>query len=155
MEVEVARSLTAEFVEHPDLLSAPTRELVERGRSRSEQEYAAALELAQRCRAGLADALADLHGLLTPAVVGEAPVGLDQTGDPVFCRAWTLLHCPAVSLPLLHGPEGMPVGVQLVGLPGADEALLQVADEVVRAVPAAGGRATSATGTVGAPPPSG
>ena len=140
MEVEVARCLTEELVEHPGLLSAATRELVERGRARSPEEYAAALELAERCRSGLGEVAGDLDGMLTPAVVGEAPLGLDQTGDPVFCRAWTLLHCPAVSLPLLHGPAGLPVGVQLVGLPGADESLLQVADEVVRAVPAAGGR---------------
>ena len=137
MEVEVARCLAAEHREHPALLSASTREFIERGRARSTQEYERALDLAARCRSSLEEVFADLHGLLTPAALGEAPVGLASTGDPVFCRTWTLLHCPAVSLPLLHGPLGLPVGVQLVGRPNADESLLQVADELMRAAPAA------------------
>ena len=144
MEVEVARCLAAEDREHPTLLSASTRELIARGRARSTQEYERALDLAAHCRSSLGEVFADLHGLLTPAAVGEAPVGLGSTGDPVFCRAWTLLHCPAVSLPLLHGPRGLPVGVQLVGRPGADDSLLQVADGLMRAAPASQEPATPA-----------
>lgn len=151
MEVEVARCLAAELREHPALLSASTREFVERGRARSRQEYDRALDLAARCRSSLGGVFAGLHGLLTPAAVGEAPVGLGSTGDPVFCRAWTLLHCPAVSLPLLHGPRGLPVGVQLVGRPDTDDSLLQVADELMRAAPAAQEPAASGGQLAGTP----
>jgi Asp-tRNA(Asn)/Glu-tRNA(Gln) amidotransferase A subunit family amidase len=61
---------------------------------------------------------------------GSAPPpdpGRFNTGDPVFCRAWTLLHTPTISLPLLTGPNGLPVGVQLVGRIGEDDALLDLA----------------------------
>ena len=62
-----------------------------------------------------------------PSARGEAPVGLESTGDPVFNRNWTLLHVPCVTIPFGSGPNGMPVGVQLVAQPGADQGLLGAA----------------------------
>jgi Asp-tRNA(Asn)/Glu-tRNA(Gln) amidotransferase A subunit family amidase len=56
-----------------------------------------------------------------------APIGLESTGDPVFCSPWTLCGNPAVTLPLLRGENGLPIGVQLIGPTGGDAALLQVA----------------------------
>ena len=55
------------------------------------------------------------------------PVGLTQTGDPAFCSIWTLCGLPAVTLPLLQGANGMPMGVQLVGQAGDDGRLLRTA----------------------------
>jgi Asp-tRNA(Asn)/Glu-tRNA(Gln) amidotransferase A subunit family amidase len=63
--------------------------------------------------------------ILTPAAPGEAPLGLEATGSPVFCSLWTLCGLPALSLPLLRGPAGMPLGCQLVGAPGDDARLLR------------------------------
>jgi Asp-tRNA(Asn)/Glu-tRNA(Gln) amidotransferase A subunit family amidase len=63
---------------------------------------------------------------LTLPATGEAPEGM-TTGDPVFCRAWTALHLPAISLPHGSGPAGLPLGLQLVGRPGGDPALLATA----------------------------
>ena len=37
---------------------------------------------------------------------------------------WTLLGLPALSVPGLRGATGLPIGVQLVGPPGADGRLL-------------------------------
>jgi Asp-tRNA(Asn)/Glu-tRNA(Gln) amidotransferase A subunit family amidase len=54
-------------------------------------------------------------------------VGLDATGLPVFNTLWTLLGLPAVTLPLMQGPNGMPLGVQLVGRRGLDGRLLRTA----------------------------
>jgi Asp-tRNA(Asn)/Glu-tRNA(Gln) amidotransferase A subunit family amidase len=65
--------------------------------------------------------------LLAPSARGEAPRGLGATGDPIFSRAWTLLHLPSVALPCGKGPQGLPVGVQLIGPLGADDALLRLA----------------------------
>lgn len=132
MEKEVADSLGDHLRQHAELMSDSTRDLVLRGLSQAAEEYAHAQLVARECRALLPEVFGDLNGLLTPAVRGEAPVGLGYTGDPVFCRAWTLLHTPAVSLPLLTGPNGLPVGVQLVGRPGEDEDLLDLAAAVVR-----------------------
>jgi Asp-tRNA(Asn)/Glu-tRNA(Gln) amidotransferase A subunit family amidase len=133
MEVEVAQNLARELAEHPEQVSASVRAVAERGRARSAAEYDDALALGADCRRRLAGLLPDVDALLTPAAVGEAPPGLASTGDPVFGRAWTLLHCPAVSLPLLRGPHGLPVAVQLVAPPGGDDRLLDVAEHVTRA----------------------
>lgn len=62
--------------------------------------------------------------VLTPAAVGEAPVGLDATGDPLFNRIWTLLGLPCVSVPIGRGERGLPLAAQFVGPRDRDEALI-------------------------------
>ncbi len=65
--------------------------------------------------------------ILTPSAAGQAPRDLSVTGDPAFCTLWTLLGMPAITLPLLRGADGMPIGVQLVGERGHDGRLLRTA----------------------------
>jgi Asp-tRNA(Asn)/Glu-tRNA(Gln) amidotransferase A subunit family amidase len=72
--------------------------------------------------------MTDYDAVLTPAAPGEAPEGLGWTGDPVCNALWTALHGPCISLPAGTGPAGMPLGIQLVGLFGADRALLGCAE---------------------------
>ncbi|MBA2950605.1 amidase [Streptomyces himalayensis] len=131
MEFEVARNLQYEYGEHGDLLSEPARAVIERGLKRSETEYVRAKRLAERIGAQLPRMFHGLDGIVTPAAMGEAPLGLAFTGDPLFCRTWTLLRCPALSLPLLRGAHGLPIGVQLVGRPHHDDALLATAAELM------------------------
>ena len=47
--------------------------------------------------------------ILTPAAVGEAPVGLSTTGDPRMNAPWTALGTPAVSIPMPVA-SGLPLG---------------------------------------------
>jgi Asp-tRNA(Asn)/Glu-tRNA(Gln) amidotransferase A subunit family amidase len=65
--------------------------------------------------------------ILTPAAPGVAPRGLGSTGDPRFCTLWTLLGMPALSLPLMQGAGGLPLGAQLVGRKGFDARLMRTA----------------------------
>jgi Asp-tRNA(Asn)/Glu-tRNA(Gln) amidotransferase A subunit family amidase len=65
--------------------------------------------------------------LLTPAASGTAPRTLESTGDPSFCTLWTLAGVPAISLPIMRGANGLPIGVQLVGPPDGDARLLRTA----------------------------
>jgi Asp-tRNA(Asn)/Glu-tRNA(Gln) amidotransferase A subunit family amidase len=62
--------------------------------------------------------------LLAPSTTGEAPRFDDGTGDPLFCRGWTLLGLPCLHLPLARGRHGLPIGLQLVGRWGDDHRLL-------------------------------
>ena len=71
---------------------------------------------------------------MTPATTGQAPRGLSSTGSPTFCTIWTLLGMPAVTLPLLTGADGMPIGVQLVGRFGDDARLLRTARWLVSTI---------------------
>ena len=78
---------------------------------------------------GRLDATIDAHGLdawASPAATGPAPVGLTSTGDPTMNLPWTHAGVPAITLPA-GTLEGMPLGLQLAGRFGADEALLAVA----------------------------
>ena len=78
-----------------------------------------------------------LDALVTPSAPGQAPAGLEWTGDPVFNSLWTLVGFPALNVPLLESSEGLPIGVQLVGAPGRDERLLRTARTLI----ASGGEA--------------
>ncbi len=127
MRVEATQALAWERANHSDRLSAPLRGLLDRGAGISVEVHDSAVTLARKCRARLAEAFAGNDVLLTASARGEAPVGLESTGDPVFNRNWTLLHVPCVTIPFGRGPNGMPVGVQLVARPGAHQRLLGAA----------------------------
>ena len=75
--------------------------------------------------------LKQISVLLTPAAVGPAPKGLENTGDPVMNIPWTHAGLPALSLPSGFSSEGLPMAVQLVGSWMADELLLGTALQVV------------------------
>jgi len=108
-------------------LSAKLREFLREGARVPPERLTAAREQAERCRRELDCLFDDLDALLTPATTGEAPEGLGATGDPVFCRIWTLLGVPCLSLPVLTGPAGLPIGLQIVARRRSDDALLSAA----------------------------
>lgn len=107
------------------------RKLLAHGRSVSAVDYLAALAKAARYASSLAEMFEEYDAILTPAAPGVAPKGLDTTGDPAFCTLWTLTGLPSLSLPLLAGEGGLPLGVQLVGAPGRDARLLRTATALI------------------------
>lgn len=111
-------------------LHADFRDRVENFAGITGSQMAGAYDLAADCRK-LFDALFPrFDAILTPAAAGEAPLGRQDTGNPVFNSMWTLLHVPCVAIPCTTGPHGMPVGVQIVGPRFGDAALLDVAELV-------------------------
>jgi len=84
----------------------------------------------------LAQLFEGVTALLTPSAPDEAPVGFDSTGDPSFNRNWTLLGCPCVNVPGLHGERGGPVGVQIIGRLWDDARCLSAAAFAERAIAA-------------------
>jgi Asp-tRNA(Asn)/Glu-tRNA(Gln) amidotransferase A subunit family amidase len=128
MDAEMAANLEREWSKGRDKLSPQLRALIERGRKVSAIDY-------QRAMRGIAPVAASLEELfterydaiLTPASLGVAPKGLSATGDPALCTLWTLLGMPALSLPLMQGAGGLPLGVQLVGRRNFDARLLRSA----------------------------
>jgi len=65
--------------------------------------------------------------IATVPAPGEAPPGLANTGDAVFCSLWSLTGLPAITMPSGRGPRGLPLGLQVVGRYREDERALQVA----------------------------
>lgn len=124
---ERARALAWEVQHHPALLSSPMSRVVANGAAMSQESYLDAIRLVERWRNWFARAIEGHDAVLTAAVNGEAPRGLVSTGDASFQEIWSLLHLPAITLPLATGPSGLPVGVQLVGARLDDARLLQLA----------------------------
>ena len=124
---ELAFHLAAEYGRARDRLSPRLVELIQAGHATSAPVYQEALASRVRYQAWLAHLLQDFDAILTPAAPGEAPLGLHATGSPAFCTLWSLVGLPAVSLPVLRGPAGLPLGAQLVGAMGDDARLLRTA----------------------------
>ena len=125
MAFDMARSLAHEREHHADELSDVLRAFLERGDTIGRAVAGDAVALGAECRALLAEHLEPGETLLVPAVSGEPP-GFDDgvTGDPLFCRAWTLLGVPALSVPGATGSHGAPVGVPFVAPARGDAALV-------------------------------
>lgn len=127
MEADIAVSFAPDYERGKDRLSAVLREMIERGQRVPAGDYIRAVARIPLLNGAVEPFYDAFDAILTPATTGEAPRGLDSTGSPVFCTIWTLLGAPAVTLPLLQGPDGLPLGVQLVGRRGDDARLLRTA----------------------------
>ena len=124
---EQAQCFASERLNHWAQLSPRLQGIVQAGLAVTVEQYDQAQALVVRCRAQLANVFQEVDVLLAPSAPGAAPLGLDNTGDPVFCRIWTVLHTPTVNIPAGFAPNGMPVGLQVVGPLGADAFTLSAA----------------------------
>jgi Asp-tRNA(Asn)/Glu-tRNA(Gln) amidotransferase A subunit family amidase len=138
MAWEAAQSLAAEVRDHRALLSEVILSLIQAGSEIPESRYEAALAAAVEGRRQMTKIMRGKDALAVPAAPGEAPCGLQATGDPAFCRVWTLLGLPCVNVPGLLGPNGLPIGLQLVGHPGKERELLAIAASVHNVLLSAG-----------------
>ncbi len=127
LEADLAVSFAEEYMRGAHRLSAMLRSMIERGQRSLTVDYLRAAASIQTLAQLLDDVLAKFDAILTPATTGEAPPGLRSTGSPIFCTIWTLCGAPAVTLPILTGANGLPLGVQLVGRRLEDGRLLRTA----------------------------
>jgi Asp-tRNA(Asn)/Glu-tRNA(Gln) amidotransferase A subunit family amidase len=128
MEADMAANFEREWEKGRDKLSPQLRGLIERGREVKAVDYQRAVRGAERTTESFDELFMERYdAIVTPAALGTAPKGLDATGDPAFCTPWSLLGMPAVSLPLMQGADGLPLGVQLVGRRNFDARLLRTA----------------------------
>jgi amidase len=128
MGYEAYRCLASERVHRYAALSDWLKELLEAAGKVDAVRYDAARALAAACRAMLGGVFADADVIVAPSAPGEAPKGLATTGDSVFNRIWTLLGVPALNVPCSEGPNGLYVGVQVIGRPGDDARTIAVAE---------------------------
>ena len=88
-------------------LSDKISKQIQNGMTITYSKYRDALTLANRCREELNEIFGDCDFILAPSATGEAPKGLEYTGDPQFQGCWTILHVPAISLPTHTGPNDL------------------------------------------------
>ena len=128
MGAECADELADVRAAHDERLSPTLRAFLDEGDG-WRWAYGPAVDHAALGRALLRELFAEVDVLLAPAVLGEAPT-TETTGDPLLCRMWTLLGTPAIAVPGLTGPAGLPVGVQVTAPPGRDAIALGAAELV-------------------------
>ena len=128
MSVEAATNLAPELAASPALMSEEIKRALRDGAATPADRYAEAKRAAAEHGPALTALLDRYDGVLTPSASGVPPVGLYFTGDPRFCRVETLIGAPSISLPLAWAPDGLPVGLQVLGAPGRDARTLACAD---------------------------
>jgi Asp-tRNA(Asn)/Glu-tRNA(Gln) amidotransferase A subunit family amidase len=134
MNNESARALGWELATAREQISEGLRERLEFGLWRSEVEVAQGYAVFAAAQAAFPAAMEGLDVLVTPSAPGQAPKGLEWTGDLAFNFIWTSLHVPCVTVPAGEGPDGLPLGIQVVGRLGEDRAVLAWAQWVAAAI---------------------
>jgi Asp-tRNA(Asn)/Glu-tRNA(Gln) amidotransferase A subunit family amidase len=137
MWFEIVRALAYERIEHSAEISPPLAQLIDAGMAIGADVYDRALVHAATARAGLTAFFGECDAILVPAGRGEAPMGLGNTGDPIFNRMWTLLGVPCAALPARWAANGLPTAVQLVGRRRDDARLMACAAFLETALAAA------------------
>jgi Asp-tRNA(Asn)/Glu-tRNA(Gln) amidotransferase A subunit family amidase len=124
---EGRRNHMPELYRHVPLLSPALRDgKIARGRKLSLESFRDACRGAEKARAAAREWAGGFDAMLTLPAPGQAPRGLASTGSAVFNALWTQLWMPCLTLPAGHGPDGLPVGVQLVSRRHDDARLLEV-----------------------------
>jgi aspartyl-tRNA(Asn)/glutamyl-tRNA(Gln) amidotransferase subunit A len=126
MAVEAAQFHETRLRRHPEDYSPCIRALLEEGLACPAPEYARCKKHQHELSDAMTKALIKLHVILTPATIGAAPAAT-TTGDPAFNSPWSYTGLPTISLPAGRSADGMPLAIQLVGLPWSEHELFAVA----------------------------
>lgn len=131
---EGARALAAEARDHFDQLNY----WVQAGQKTAKETDQAQFDKAElhviACMAAMAEIFSSCDVVLTPSTCGEATTDLTGISNSAFNRTWTLLQGPCVNIPAYRGPNGLPVGVQIVGPVGSDSRTLAFAQTIAAAL---------------------
>ena len=127
MTVEAAAVHEQDFRSRPDDYGPKVRSLVEAGILTPGVTYVEALRARRKFQREAAEAMRPFDVLLMPTTPSPAPRDLTTTGDGAFQAAWTAGGFPAMALPSGLGESAMPLSIQLVSAPFAEEKLIAAA----------------------------
>jgi Asp-tRNA(Asn)/Glu-tRNA(Gln) amidotransferase A subunit family amidase len=119
-------------------LSSELNAALDEGRKISAAAYAQALARRDVLIVAATEWLAPFDAIASPPAPAAAPADLGQTGDPACCTLWSLLGFPALSIPIAAAANGLPLGLQLAAIAGADDRLLAAAQWCEGRLPFAG-----------------
>ncbi len=123
---EFAEAYGSRFRRDPGLFGRCVSGLIEEGLTVSDGDYQQALALRDSMYADFAVCLGDAVGLL-PSTRSAAPADLSTTGDPAMNSPWSFLGVPTATIPDRLTANGLPTGLQLIGVRGTDTHVLQAA----------------------------
>lgn len=132
---EMARNLTWEIENRFEMISERLREgRIKDGLATTYERYVEMRQLLVELRSEAAPVLGQFDLLIAPAAAREAPPGWDPVPDPWIHMIWTALHVPSLTIPVLSGPQGLPLGVQLIAGWHRDSQLLSNSQWVLEAL---------------------
>ena len=134
MNVDLAGSLARYYELGAEKLSPTLKGMIEDGRETRAVDYMGARAWQKIFNTSLDEMFEECDVIITPATTGEAPHGLDATGNPAFCSLWSFCGTPAITVPLLVGEKGLPIGVQLIAPKNEDARLLRTARWLINKV---------------------
>ena len=114
MNGSISRSLANYYENNKSKLHPFTIARFEAGKSVSTNSYIDAIEKSKKMKQTLSEIFLKFDAIITPAAPGQAPRDLMNTGNAIFNGYWTMLGVPAISLPLLEGKDGLPIGIQVI-----------------------------------------
>jgi Asp-tRNA(Asn)/Glu-tRNA(Gln) amidotransferase A subunit family amidase len=120
------------FPRYGELYREQTVDAIRQGEAIGDLEYASAVRERANFRERVAEVM-DTQGVdvwIAPSAIGPAPLGLENTGDAIMCLPWSYAGFPVLGLPAGRAANGLPLGLQCVARPGADEQLLSWAPDV-------------------------
>jgi amidase len=127
-----------------ELLEPLTRWLVERGRALSARDLGEALNALTLFERSVIRQFSRVDAVLTPALaLTPRPLGWYDSEDAEhnfeqqcqytpFTSFVNVAGLPAITLPVHHTAEGLPMGVQLIGRPGGEHTLLAIGAQLQR-----------------------
>jgi len=131
LRAEAAAVHAANLKARPEGYSAPMRERLAQGAGFAATAVVRAWRTRRRAMQAVREALGACDVLAMPTTPFPAPAfaGPDPLPamQPVFTALGNVAACPAVSVPMGRSPDRLPLGLQLVGLPGSDETLIALA----------------------------
>jgi aspartyl-tRNA(Asn)/glutamyl-tRNA(Gln) amidotransferase subunit A len=126
MAVEAAAFHESRLRHHPEDYGPNIRALLEEGLACPAPEYQRCKEHQRQLSQEMQMGFEGIDAFLTPATSTPAP-DAGSTGDPAFNSPWSYTGLPTVCMPTALSPDGLPLGIQLVGPRFAEDKLLAAA----------------------------
>ncbi|MGZ8231468.1 MAG: amidase [Burkholderiales bacterium] len=125
---EMARNLTWEFENHWNEISEEFRNgRVKDGLACSYEKYVDMRSRMHHCRKLLLPIFDRYDVLLAASAEGEATPGWHPVPHPWVYMIWTTMHVPSITIPVFEGPNGFPIGAQLIARHHDDRRLFDIA----------------------------
>jgi Asp-tRNA(Asn)/Glu-tRNA(Gln) amidotransferase A subunit family amidase len=125
--LEAAQHHREAFAAHREAFGPNLASMLDEGLAADEAAYREARRHQERFRATIGGCFEGVDAWITPATDTTAPHSTATTGNSRFQSPWSYAGTPVVCVPCGVASDGMPAGVQLIGKPGDDEALLATA----------------------------
>jgi aspartyl-tRNA(Asn)/glutamyl-tRNA(Gln) amidotransferase subunit A len=136
-EAEAGHALEAELLSRPGDFSDDFRKMLNYGRNAAAHRLVAAQRQLQAAGHGVRKLFDQVDLLLLPTAAQAAfPLAQPAPVNQADFTQWANhAGCPALSLPSGLSPDGMPLGLQLIGRPLADGQLLAQAEAIAALLP--------------------